>query len=314
MRYILFLLYAVMMVLIAVMVGCSNQPLDVLLDQSGKHSSDIVSEVAGCYTGLAIDAEAGEYLALFDKACVDAVLGVSETTEAEGVEIIETDLSTVLSSFSTGGTDYLYKFVRFDAVVDSYTTEGAALYLRSAAGQPRVNVRLFVKGFHIDISQVFSVGESYRFLVWNLEFSNNTLFCRTVDPADVDSGRTLFDDMGQTLNTTVDAVVESMKAGETYFVFKRIMVTAPVQFVFSHTTANTNTDYQTLILTPEVDDIFHEKETHMFKIYPSAALWEQFGETYAVGTTYEFELIVHYLSGYDYFDAKDINVVTYLAP
>jgi uncharacterized membrane protein YciS (DUF1049 family) len=47
MRYILFLLYAVMMVLIAVMVGCSNQPLDVLLDQSGKHSSDIVDEVAG---------------------------------------------------------------------------------------------------------------------------------------------------------------------------------------------------------------------------------------------------------------------------
>ena len=57
MRYILFLLYAVMMVLIAVMVGCSNHPLDVLLDQSGKHSSDIVDEVAECYTGLAVDAE-----------------------------------------------------------------------------------------------------------------------------------------------------------------------------------------------------------------------------------------------------------------
>ena len=300
-------------ILAGILAGCSGTPLDVLLDQSGKHSTDLVSEVTKCYTGLAVDSEAGEYLAIFDKGCVDAVLGVSQTTQPEGVEIIETDLSTVLSSFSAGETDYLYKFVQFDAVVDSYTTEGAALYLRSAAGQPRVNVRLFVKRFHIDISQVFSVGESYRFLVWNLEFSNNTLFCRTVDPADVDSGRTLFDDMGQTLNTTVDAVVESMKAGETYFVFKRIMVTAPVQFVFSHTTANTNTDYQTLILTPEVDDIFHEKETHTFFIYPSAALWEQFGETYEVGITYTFELIVHPISGRDFFDEKDISVVTYLA-
>ena len=52
----------VLILLVTVMAGCSNQPLDVILDQSGKHSSDIVGEVANCYTGLATDAENEEYL------------------------------------------------------------------------------------------------------------------------------------------------------------------------------------------------------------------------------------------------------------
>ena len=300
-------------VLVIAIVGCSNQPLDVLLDQSGKHSSDIVSEVAGCYTGLAIDAEAGEYLALFDKACVDAVLGVSETTEAEGVEIIETDLSTVLSSFSTGGTDYLYKFVTFDAVVNTYTTDKSALRLRTPDGQPGIVIRLLVKNYHIDISQIFAAEQSYRFVVWVSSFENNTIFCRTADPTDSDSGRTLFDDMGQTLNTPIEAVIESIKAGETYFVFKRIVITAQVYRISEGTTLSTQQDYQSLSLTPEVSDIFNQKENHRFSVYPSLTLWTEFDETYEVGTTYMFELIVHPISGRGYFDAKDISVVTYLA-
>ena len=106
MRYILFLLYAVMMVLIAVMVGCSNQPLDVLLDQSGKHSSDIVDEVAGCYTVLAVDAENGEYLAIFDKKCVDAVLGMEAETEAVTDSVTLTD---IVSDVAVNGVDSTYK-------------------------------------------------------------------------------------------------------------------------------------------------------------------------------------------------------------
>ena len=269
------------------------------------YSTDVVSEVSECYTGLAVDAEAGEYLAIFDKSCIDAVLGVSQ---AEGVEIIETDLSTVLSSFSAGESDYLYKFVQFDAVVDSYTTDKSALRLLTPEGQPRVLIRLFVKNYHIDVSQIFAAEQSYRFVVWIDTFENDTIFCLSVDPADMDSGRTLFDDMGQTLNTTIDAVVESMKAGETYFVFKRIVVTAPVYEVYEGTIDSTQQDYQVL-------DLFNSNsiENHRFAVYPSLDLWTQFDDTYAVGITYTFELIVHPISGRDFFDANEIDVVTYLA-
>ena len=292
-------------ILAGILAGCSGTPLDVLLDQSGKHSTDVVSEVSECYTGLAVDAEAGEYLAIFDKSCIDAVLGVSQ---AEGVEIIETDLSTVLSSFSAGESDYLYKFVQFDAVVDSYTTDKSALRLLTPEGQPRVLIRLFVKNYHIDVSQIFAAEQSYRFVVWIDTFENDTIFCLSVDPADMDSGRTLFDDMGQTLNTTIDAVVESMKAGETYFVFKRIVVTAPVYEVYEGTIDSTQQDYQVL-------DLFNSNsiENHRFAVYPSLDLWTQFDDTYAVGITYTFELIVHPISGRDFFDANEIDVVTYLA-
>ena len=256
--------------LCVILAGCSGTPLDVLLDQTDKHSTDVVSEVSACYTGLAVDSEAGEYLAIFDKACVDAVLGVSQ---AEGVEIIETDLSTVLSSFSAGETDYLYKFVQFDAVVDSYTTDKSALRLLTPEGQPRVLIRLFVKNYHIDVSLIFASEQSYRFVVWISAFENDNIFCRTVDPADADSGKTLFDDMGTTLNTTVDAVVESMKAGETYFVFKRIVITAPVYEVSDATTHSTQQDYQVLDLLPYVSDFLNEKENHGFSIYPALSLF-----------------------------------------
>ena len=83
---IVFAAYIVIIVAISIFFGCEGQPLDVLLDQSGKHSTDIVSEISGCYTGLDIDAEAGEYLAIFSKACVDDVLGV-EVSDPVGVEL-----------------------------------------------------------------------------------------------------------------------------------------------------------------------------------------------------------------------------------
>ena len=83
---IVFVSYIVIIVAISIFFGCEGQPLDVLLDQSGKHSTDIVSEISGCYTGLDIDAEAGEYLAIFSKACVDDVLGV-EVSDPVGVEL-----------------------------------------------------------------------------------------------------------------------------------------------------------------------------------------------------------------------------------
>ena len=63
-------------ILAGILAGCSGTPLDVLLDQSGKHSTDLVSEVTKCYTGLAVDSGSrGISCHLLTKGCVDAVLG-----------------------------------------------------------------------------------------------------------------------------------------------------------------------------------------------------------------------------------------------
>ena len=98
---IVFAAYIVIIVAISIFFGCEGQPLDVLLDQSGKHSTDIVSEISGCYTGLDIDAEAGEYLAIFSKACVDNVLGV-EVSDPEGVELSDKVPCCCQQSHGTG--------------------------------------------------------------------------------------------------------------------------------------------------------------------------------------------------------------------
>ena len=74
----------------------------------------------------------------------------------------------------------------------------------------------------------------------------------------------------------------------------------------------TQQDYQTLELMPGVFDIFNAKENYSFSVFPALSLWTEFDETYEVGITYTFELIVHLLSGRGYFDAKNIGVVAYL--
>ena len=86
MKLTIFVAHIIVILALSALMGCEGQPLDVLLDQSGKHSTEIVSEISGCYTGLDIDAEAGEYLAIFSKACVDDVLGV-EVSDPVGVEL-----------------------------------------------------------------------------------------------------------------------------------------------------------------------------------------------------------------------------------
>ena len=87
-KLIVFIAYVLMIIGIGMWVGCDGVPLDTVLDQSDKHSTDIVGEVADCYTGFAVDTEAGEYQAIFSKACVDAVLGV-EVSDPTGVELSE---------------------------------------------------------------------------------------------------------------------------------------------------------------------------------------------------------------------------------
>ena len=74
----------------------------------------------------------------------------------------------------------------------------------------------------------------------------------------------------------------------------------------------TQQDYQTLELMPDVFDIFNAKENRSFSVFPALSLWTEFDETYEVGITYTFELIVHSLSRRGYFDAKNIGVVAYL--
>ena len=82
----IFVAHILMLIVVGMLIGCDGVPLNTLLDQSDRHSTDIVGEVADCYTGLGVDAEAGEYLAIFSKACIDGVLGV-EATEPESVSL-----------------------------------------------------------------------------------------------------------------------------------------------------------------------------------------------------------------------------------
>ena len=151
---IVFVSYIVMIVAISIFFGCEGQPLNVLLEQSEKHSTDIVTEVADCYTGLAIDAEAGEYRAIFDKSCVDVVLGVSTDTVS---------VSEIVSDTAGGGSAYEGQLITLTGTVSEKLSSGETLLIETENN----NVLFFVRSWgNAHRVTDFEVGESYTFSLY----------------------------------------------------------------------------------------------------------------------------------------------------
>ena len=244
-----------------------------------------------------------------------ATIEPPKTTLDTDVNIIDTDLSTVTASLKADEPKFKGAFISVDAIVDKYTSDGTGLHLRKAhANDPEWIVRMFVKGFHFDISSIFAnESTSYNFILWVSGYENNTIFCRAVDPSNIASGHSVLHGNGKIINTTVSEVVNSMQKGESYFIFKKIVITAPVEHFRKATIERTGQKYETVHLIEWESDVLNQKANHTFSIYPNASLWTEFNQDFVVGTSYRFELIVHDLSGTSFSDPNDIGVVTYLA-
>ena len=83
--------YFVLYLLALALFGCGDQPLNVLLDQTDKSTSDIASEFTTCYKDL--DVSENEYSLNFDKACIDGI--ISEGAEPSPVDETEVDRNTI---------------------------------------------------------------------------------------------------------------------------------------------------------------------------------------------------------------------------
>ena len=237
-----------------------------------------------------------------------------QTNIGASIKPIETDILTVTNSLKNNEDTFKGAFISVNAVVDKYIDSRSALHLRTRVGDPVWVIRMFVKDFHFDISSIYeNSGTSYNMTLWVSVFENNRVFCRAVDPADIASGRSVLNGSVSPLNTTVSEVIESMKRGESFFIFKKISITAPVVDFRHVTSENLDEDYEIIDLIEWESDLFDNTESHDFRIYPNANLYEEFSQDYVIGTTYRFTLIVHYLSGVDFSDPKDIGVITFLA-
>ena len=139
------------MVLIAVFLGCGNQPLDVLISQSDKSTTDIVSEVSDCFTGLDVDTMQGEYRATFDKACVDTVLGVVPSTAT-------TSLSDIVSDTGAGGDAYEGQILTVTGTVKEQLSSAITLETENDS------VTFFVRSWGTgDRLTGYEVGETHTF-------------------------------------------------------------------------------------------------------------------------------------------------------
>ena len=273
-----------MMVLIAVMVGCSNQPLDVLLDQSGKHSSDIVDEMAGCYTGLAVDAENGEYLAIFDKKCVDAVLGVEAETEAVTDSVTLTD---IVLDVAVNGVDSTYKgqTVTITAVpwINYSNIEPVSLRFNAVGIHTHHDAVALIVQDDADVNDLADVdtGATYDLTLLITNISENvsspgdlTIFATLVDtPTKADI---------EIQDVTVAEIVSDVSAGGTQYLKKTLRMSVRVWI----DTATLKNNQGILLFTGNDNVIFYVIDPD-----ESDNLTQ-----YAANSTYEFVLFVGSIS------------------
>ena len=238
-----------------------------------------------------------------------------DTTIDTDVNITETDILTVANSLKNNEPTFKGAFISVDAIVDKYTTDNSGLYLRTQVGEPEWLVSMFVKDFHFNISSLFpDNGKPHNFILWVSSFENNKVYCRAFDPANITSGRSALHGDGSVINTTVSEIVDSVKKGESYFLFKKVIITAPIVDIHKRTNQTTGEKYELIELIESELDILDDKETHSFRIHPTVRLWSgEFDQDFSIGTHYKFTLIIHYLSGRDFSNPKDINVNAYLA-
>ena len=212
-------LYIVMIFAISVFLGCSGSPLDVVLDQSEKHSTDIVSEVSACYTGLRVEAEDGEYLAVFEKACVDAVLGFVESTD-------EVTVADIVSDTVVGGSAFEGQILRLTGTVTEILSSGETLLLETGNESVTFFVRSWGTGERV---ASYEVDTQYTF---NLYIQDQALAFQQTDTFNVWAD--LVED-SEPVPITIDTLISDAKAENQRYAQRVITLRATVSNVLDST-------------------------------------------------------------------------------
>ena len=316
MRY--FFVYLVLMVLIAIAVGCGNQPLDLILDQSDKTSSEIVGEITDCYKGLSTNTEAGEYLAVFDKMCVDGVIsGTGTGTPTLPPGVIPTEMETIVADVATGSTAYEHAWVYVEGLVTTDLTDGGRSILLETGNESVIfRVSSFVK-----VSQLsrWTKGNRYGFilLITNIMESDTTgkttIFSRVDDPDNFRKAKSLLTPTtSDVIPTSIPVILESLRRGESYYLGKRVSFLDTVKLRNEdQTTEHLGTTYDSLVVYQGQANLFATSRDSFF-IYATMELFQgDIDPKYTKGSFHVFEVTIHYLSGEDFFDVDKVRITAY---
>ena len=315
MRY--FLIYVVLMIAIALIVGCSGQPLDLILDQSDRHSSEIVDDLAGCYKGLVVDAENDSYFVQFSKVCVDGVItGTEASMPTLPPGVTATDIQTIVSDVATGSTDYKGDWVYVEGTVESDLTDGGRSITLETGNDVIFRVSSFVK-----VSQLsrWVKGNRYGFILFisNIQTSDTTgkttIFSRVDDPDNFRKAKSLLTPTtSDVIPTSIPVILESLRRGESYYIGKRVSFLDTVKIRNDdRTSESTGTTFDSLVVHHGQATLFATSRDSFF-IYATSNLFEgDIDPKYTKGSFHVFEVTIHWVSGEDFFDVDKVRVTAY---
>lgn len=318
MRRLIFILYIFAMIAIALIVGCSGQPLDLVLQNSDRHSSEIVSEITECYKGLVVDAENDSYFVQFSKVCVDGVItGTEASMPTLPPGVTATDIQTIVSDVATGGTDYEGAWVYVEGTVKSDLTDGG----RSITLETNNESVIFRVSSFVKVSQLsrWVKGNRYGFILFisNIQTSETTgkttIFSRVDDPDNFRKAKSLLTPTTRdVIPTSIPVILESLRRGESYYLGKRVSFIDTVKVRNEDRTSESlGTTYDSLV-------VYHGKATlfatsrDSFTIYPTMELFQgDIDPKYTKGSFHVFEVTIHHLSGEDFFDVDKVRITAY---
>lgn len=315
MRY--FLLYTAILILIALLAGCdNNQPLSVLLDQSDRHSSEIVDEFAECFEGVKV--EDGKYLPVFDKMCVDGVISGAEVgTPTLPPGVTATNIETIVTDVASGSMAYEKSWVYVEGLVTSDLTDGKrALLLETGNDGVAFRVSSFVKASQLSR---WTKGNRYGLILFITSIEDvastgkTTIFSRVDDPENIKKGKSLFTPTtSDVIPASIAVMLESFRRGESYYIGKRVGFLDTVKVRNDDQTSESHgTTYDSLVVYQEQASLFATGRDRV-SIYPTLRLFNgQIDDKYSKGSFHNFEVTIHYFSGESFFNPEKVSIVGY---
>ena len=303
-----------------IVAGCSeNRPLDLILSEATRPTSETVSDAAVCYKALGIDDTNQEYTLIFDKPCIDAIFtgdqsGGVPTDLPAGVT--PTEMTTIVESVADGSDAYLKAWVYVQGtVIEDLTGGGRSLLLQTDNDQVKFRVSSFVKKSQL---ARWTKGNPYGFILLITGIQTNaegitTIFSRVDDPDNIKNGRSLFTPSpSPVLAADIDVMLDSLRKGESYYIGKRVSFLTSVKLRNDNSTSEaTGTSYDNLVVYIENVPLFATGRDYV-SIYQTMKLFEgNIDAKYSKGSFHNFEVTIHYLSGENFFNPDKVSIVGY---
>ena len=231
-------------------------------------------------------------------------------------------IETIVNDVAAGNTSFSHSWVYVQGLVTNDLTDGNKfLSLETSNNSVIFRVKSFVKPSQL---AQWKKGNSYGFTLFisriqhNLEEGIRYIFTYVDDPDNIARGRSvLTPTKSDIIPTSIDALLESFRKGESYYIGKRVAFMGMVDRRTDNEgdpidSENPERTFDHIYIFPEKNKLF-SSDRDSISIYPTMQLFEgDLDDKFSVGSFHYFQVTIHYFSGEKSFNPDKVSITAYV--